>query len=48
MRNLVFLVAVTLSLAAGAVGTVAVMTAYPEQAIDTHSAVVTQLARATR
>jgi hypothetical protein len=39
MRKLVFLVAVALSLAAGAVGTVAVMTAYPEQTIDAQSAV---------
>jgi hypothetical protein len=48
MRKLVFLAALTLSLAAGAVGTVAVMTAYPEQAIDTHSAAVAQLERPAR
>ena len=35
-------------LAAGAVGTVAVMTTYPEQAIDTHRAVVVQLDQAPR
>ena len=48
MRKLIFLVAVTLSLAAGAVGTITVMTVYPEQAIDTNGNTVAQLNRATR
>jgi hypothetical protein len=33
MRKLILLVALTFSLAAGAVGTMTVMTAYPEQAM---------------
>ena len=48
MRELIFLVALTLSLAAGAIGTVTVMTVYPEQAIDPTSDVIAQLDRATR
>ena len=48
MRKLVFLVAVTLSLAAGIAGTITVMTVYPEQAIDADSAAVASLHRAIR
>jgi hypothetical protein len=48
MRKLIFLVTVTLSLVAGAIGTVTVMTVYPEQAIDANGNVTAQLDRATR
>jgi len=48
MRKLIFLVTVTLSLVAGAIGTMTVMTVYPEQVIDTDGGVIAQLDRATR
>ncbi len=48
MRKLIFLVAVTLSLVVGAIGTMTVMTVYLEQAIDTDGGVIAQLDRASR
>jgi hypothetical protein len=48
MRKLTFVVAMTLSLAAGAIGTVTMMTFYPEQEIDTNSDLIAQLDRAAR
>ena len=48
MRKLTFVVAMTLSLAAGAIGTVTMMTFYPEQEIDTNTDLIAQLNRAAR